>query len=153
MKLKLIFTLFTIAVIFSGCATIFKGSGSNVYFIGGPEDLKIYDDKGERIHLERKEANELYSFSDSFKDEMGGTTTTYYAWGYKFSDATKDYTLTLVGGSKEVKVKLEPSMAMKWFWLDLFTGGIIVDAITGAWYELAEVNGEMNVVNVSKHFK
>lgn len=139
------------ATVSTGCATIFKGSESSVYFLNGPTDLKIYDETGKQLYLERKEAKELYGFSDSFKDEMNSTRTTYYAYGYTFPDASKTYNLTLQSGSTTAKVILEPSMAMRWFWLDLFSGGIVVDAITGDWYELTEKDGEMNQVDVSKY--
>jgi hypothetical protein len=141
------------AMLSTGCATIFKGSESSVYFLNGPTDLKIYDETGKQLSLEQKEAKELYGFSGSFKDENNSTRTTYYAYGYTFPDASKTYNLTLQSGSTTAKVTLEPSMAMRWFWLDLFSGGIIVDAITGDWHELAEKDGEMNQVNVSKYLK
>jgi hypothetical protein len=109
--------------------------------------------EGERLSLQRKEAKELYGLSDSFKDEVGGTRTTYYAPAATFPKSNKEYQLELRSGSRTAQVTLEPRMAMRWFWLDLFTGGIIVDAITGNWNELSDKNGDMNVVDVSKYLK
>jgi hypothetical protein len=140
------------SVSFGGCATIFKGSESSVYFLNGPDDLQVYSE-GERLSLERKEAKELYGFSDSFRDEVGETRTTYYAPGIMFPKSNREYQLELRSGSRRAQVTLEPRMAMRWFWLDLFTGGIIVDAITGDWNELSDKNGDMNIVDVSKYLK
>ncbi len=155
MKLKMFIAagLLVYAVFSTGCATIMKGSESDVFFVNGPNDLEVYDETGKQLALDYQEANELYSFSDSYGDEMNSTRTTYYAYGYTFPDATKTYNLTLKSSTMgETQVKLEPEMAMRWFWLDLFTGGIIVDAITGNWNELSEEDGEMNQVDVYKHF-
>lgn len=148
------FFLLIIFIVFSGCATIFKGPQSNVYFLNGPDDLEIFNENGEKLYLEMKKADELYSFSDSFKDEIGNTKTTYYAYGYKFPDGSKKYNLLLKSKSSgDAEVKLEPKMAMRWFWLDLFIGGWIVDMITGNWNELAPVGGEINQVDVSKYLE
>jgi hypothetical protein len=51
---------------------------------------------------------------------------------------------------KEAKVLLQPRMAWRWFWLDLFVGGWVVDGITGNWNKLAPVVGEVKQVDMLK---
>ncbi len=153
MKQKIVFAV-AIAVysfVAAGCATIFKGNKSEVYFIYAPKDLLVY--KGDtRLQLSQMENKEEYSFGDSYRDEMSSTKTTYYSPGIILSPVTENHTITLKSGGKTATVKLVPQMRMHWLWLNLFVGGFIVDLITGHWNDLGP-EGSPRVVDVSKYLK
>jgi hypothetical protein len=134
----------------TGCATIMKGSEGNVLLRNAPGDLQVLNGS-ESLSISRMEDTEAYGFSESFKDEMNSTQTTYYAYGITLPNTSQSYTLTLKSGGKSGTVVLKPSMAMRWFWLDLFIGGWLVDGITGNWNELAPEDGEMKQIDVSKY--
>ncbi|GAB1429380.1 hypothetical protein MASR2M18_02120 [Ignavibacteria bacterium] len=139
------------AILISGCATLVKGDKSNVYLMNAPRGIRVYDGSQE-IPVSLMEAPELYSFGDSFSDEMNSTRTQHYAPGFTLK-CNETYALTLISGGKQSDVVLRPSMAMKWFWLDLFVGGWIIDGVTGNWNELAPEGGEKNVIDVSHYIK
>lgn len=149
--IKSLFTISLISIFFSGCATMLKGSKSNVYFLNAPGDLEVWSE-GKQLSVDRMEAKELYSFGDAFSDEVGGTQTTHYAPGVTLSNV-KSQEITLKSGSQEAKVTLKPRLSMNWFWLDLFVWGWVVDGYTGAWNELAPVGGKKNRVDVKEHLK
>ncbi len=137
----------------AGCATMIKGTQSNVYLLNAPEDIRVFNGS-EPIRVTLMEAHELYSFGDSFKDEMNHTKTTHYAPGFTLN-CNQTYHLTLKSGHIEGMVTLEPRMAMRWFWLDLFglVAAIAVDWRTGAWNELGPDDGDINAIDVSRYIK
>ncbi len=53
------------SLVATGCATIMKGDKSNVYLINAPADIKVYEND-QLIPMNRMDAHELYSLSDSF---------------------------------------------------------------------------------------
>ncbi|MBI2427544.1 MAG: hypothetical protein HYV29_01860 [Ignavibacteriales bacterium] len=138
------------AMVSTGCATIMKGSEGNVLLRNAPGDLQVLNGN-ESLSISRMEDTEAYGFGESFKDEMNSTSTTYYAYGITLPNTSESYTLTLKSGDKSGTVVLKPNMAMRWFWLDLFIGGWLVDGITGNWNELAPDEGELKQIDVSKY--
>jgi hypothetical protein len=150
-EMKSVLCLAVASLGFSGCATVVKGTKSNVYFLNAPADLEVWNGS-EKLQVETKEAKELYGMKDSFSDEMNSTTTTYQAPGVTLGSG-KEQTLKLKSGSQEAEVKLKPRLSMNWLVIDIFTGGWLVDAFTGAWNELAPEGGKKNIVNVKDHLK
>ncbi len=138
------------AILSIDCATIMKGSEGNVLLRNAPGDLRV-ENGSESLSISRMEDTEAYGFSESFKDEMNSTQTTYYAYGITLPNTSESYTLTLKSGEKSATVVLKPSMAMRWFWIDLFIGGWIVDGITGNWHELGPEGGNLKEIDVSKY--
>jgi len=100
-----------VVYLLGGCATIFKGSHNNVDFASDPAGAKVYVNGVPRgttpINL-KLESNKTYTIE--FKKE-----------GYE----TKTYTIT-------------NHVGVGWIVLDVIFGliPVIVDAATGAWYEL-----------------
>lgn len=142
------------SLVATGCATIMKGDKSNVYLMNAPADIKVYENE-QLIPMKRMDAHELYSLSDSFNDEANSTRTSYSAWGVTLN-CTKPHTLKLVTSSKSGTVQLEPTMAMKWFWVNLLFAGVpgwVTDGVTDNWNELAPVGGEKNLIDVSKYLR
>lgn len=126
--------------------------------MNAPRDIRVYDGSQE-IKVDQMEAHELYSFGDSFHDEMNHTMnhtrTKHYAPGFTLN-CNETYALRLISGGKQANVVLKPNMAMIWFWLDLFAAGVpgwIIDGVTGNWNELAPEGGEKNVIDVSHYIK
>ncbi len=153
--LLFLFPLLLLAVSVPSCATIMKGGTGDLYMVGAPDDLVVEED-GELRLLERLENKGEYSFGDAFKDEMNSTKTTYYSWGIKLQNPGKERTLTLrsISTGKTKEVKIETRFRMLWFWTNLFTtGGIgmLVDELTGNWYEFAGEGDDMFYLNVAKH--
>ena len=118
-KIGLFFSFIAVAsLIFSSCATIFKGSTDDVNFSSDPSGAKVYVNGmllgTTPVQLELKSKN---SYTIEFKKE-----------GYE--------TKTVV---------LNNSVGAGWIVLDVLFGlvPIIVDAATGNWYELDQehVNG------------
>jgi len=99
-------------VVYHGCAAIFKGTSDNVDFSSDPAGAKVYVNgviRGTTPLKLKLESKGVYTIE--FKKEGYGTST---------------YTITNKVGAG-------------WVVLDvLFTGliGVVVDAATGAWYEL-----------------
>ncbi len=111
-SLTLVISLF---VLFSSCATIFKGTSSKVDFDSRPQGAKVYangnymGDTPIRLKLESKQ-----TYNIEFRME-----------GYK----TKTFNIT-------------NHVGVGWIILDVLAGlvPVIVDAATGAWYELDQKN-------------
>ncbi len=113
-KLKIImifFSLTTIIWLYSGCATVFKGSTERVYFSSSPTEAKVYIN-GQfmgttplRLKLESKNIYNIEFRKEGFE--------------------TKFYTITHHIGTT-------------WVILDVIVGlvPVVVDAVTGAWYSL-----------------
>ncbi len=157
MKIKTLAVLAGLVVyllVATGCATIMKGDKSNVYLVNAPSGIKVYEND-QLIPINRMDAHELYSLSDAFSDEANSTSTSYSAWGMTLN-CTKPHTLKLVANSTTGTVILEPTMAMKWFWVNLLFAGVpgwVTDGVTGNWNELAPVGGEKNLIDVSKYLR
>lgn len=118
-KIGLFFSFVAVAsLIFSSCATIFKGSTDDVSFSSDPSGAKVYVNGSllgtTPVQLELKSKN---SYTIEFKKEGYETKT----------------------------VLLNNSVGGGWIVLDVLFGlvPIIVDAATGNWYELDQehVNG------------
>lgn len=111
-SLTLVISLF---VLFSSCATVFKGTSSKVDFDSEPQGAKVYangnymGDTPIRLKLESKQ-----TYNIEFRME-----------GYK----TKTFNITNHVGAG-------------WIILDVLAGlvPVIIDAATGAWYELDQKN-------------
>lgn len=107
--------LAVIALLFNGCATIFKGTSSNVDFSSDPSGAKVYVNgylMGTTPVKLKLESKKVYHIE--FKKE-----------GYE----TKTFTIT-------------NHVGVGWVILDIFGGlvPVIVDASTGAWYSLDQDN-------------
>jgi hypothetical protein len=138
----------------SGCATLFKGNKGDVYFKGAPAGMEVLAD-GKKLDLEQKEDKEAYTFAASFKDEVGGTNTTFYTYGVSLEGLQpRKLTLRLPSG-KEATVDLTTGIMWHWVVLNLFTSGgvgIVVDAVTGDWKEFYGPDGTRRTVIVPEAF-
>ncbi len=113
-----LFLLFSLCLLVSGCATLFKGTYQEVSFNSDPQRADVFVD-GKR---------------------MGQTPMALNL------QTKKDYTIEFRAmGFEPQTYVITNKIGAGWIILDAFTGpiGIIVDAVTGAWYSLSTQNVNM----------
>ncbi len=113
--MKKLFVLVVVAVLFSGCALIFKGDSSRVTFNSNPQGASVLID-GNSIGLTPTEA---------------------------LLKTNRSYNVTFrLSGQQERTYILNNRVGTLWIVLDVLGGlfPLIIDAATGAWYEFDDTN-------------
>jgi hypothetical protein len=114
--MKKILLFFIILFCFTGCATLFKNKNSSVYLNSAPQKAKVYVDGN-------------YVGVSPVKVDLS---------------SKKNYVIVFkLDGHEDKTYFLNQQVGTKWVVLDILFGfgvPIIIDAITGSWYELSTEN-------------
>lgn len=114
-KSSTIFLLFSLILLTSGCATIFKGTSEEVNFNTDPQRAEVW-------------INGV---------NMGETPVSFKL------ESKKTYTIEFKKpGYKTSVYKISNHVGAGWVILDVLAGvfGVVIDAVTGAWYKLDQTN-------------
>lgn len=156
-RILTLISAFGLLLLSSSCATIIKNGKGDLYLKNAPEDLVVFED-GEMLPIELMENTQAYTFKGQLRDDLGGKITTYYSYGVTLSNPSKERELVLKSDTsgEQKTVKIETRFRTLWFLVDLFTTGgigIVVDAVTGDWYEFAGDGDDLKYLDVKKHLE
>jgi hypothetical protein len=119
----------------SGCATVFKGSYTDVPLLNAPQGLRVFTQEGVEIKIDSiaKAENQGGEWSKAPKLMRVEKTLRLVS--------RKTHVLVLKFGEKEKRVELTPTVEPLWLVIDtvLLFYPAIIDAITGNWYEFEPI--------------
>jgi hypothetical protein len=133
--IRVTISVFIISILFSGCATVFKGYEDKVAILNPPDNLKITTIDGSEIQLETEEIRTADLNSHPVKID---TLTNYFI----NLRSNKNHVLVLESGNRKKIIEVYPKLGAWWFIADILTATFFIDMYTGNWNYFENINVE-----------
>lgn len=133
--------LFLFAILFSGCATVFKGYYDEVEIINSPAGLTITNQHGVQIPVLSRTVTKTNRSGNPYESTVASVDTLGKDF-YLLLDTSEKQILTLNYQGKEKIISPTRKIGIGWLLLStaLAVYPAFIDAYTGAWYYFEKVD-------------